>query len=54
LGRKQQVTGFVSKQMTQSIYVKRLYPTDPKDEDKATFDGISYFISSVGKHEQTQ
>jgi hypothetical protein len=32
--------GFVSKQMARSIYVKRLYPTDPKEEDKSTFDGI--------------
>jgi hypothetical protein len=40
LGRKQQEAGFVSKQMARSIRVKRLYPTNPKDEDKATFDGI--------------
>jgi hypothetical protein len=40
--------------MTRSIYVRQLYPTNPKDEDKTTFDGISYFINSVGKREQTQ
>jgi hypothetical protein len=34
--------GIFSKQMAPSIPVKRLYPTDAKDDDKATFDVIFF------------
>jgi hypothetical protein len=40
--QQQQEAGFVRKQMGPSIPVKRLYPTNPKDDDKATFDIIFF------------
>ncbi|CAN5959698.1 unnamed protein product [Sphagnum jensenii] len=38
--KQQQEAGFVSKQIAPIIPVKRLYPTNGKDDDKATFDVI--------------